>query len=173
MLAGNFSTCCGLLNVSGPAAALSESLEHSEQTKIPPSCTIQLPSSAVVTVSLLRPQSEHLPFVGSCCAMRPMVPTLAPANGGWLQVAPQAIPTLGSGYHTLELRSLRMPTSRVEHPLPTEALNQVKARLGHLVTGMPSTLGAQYAETRLPRKVPGQTVGPSGAVCSVHVVPSQ
>jgi len=78
VLAGNFSTRCGLLNASGPAAALSESLEHPEQTKIPPSCTIQLPSSAVVTFSLLRPQSEHLPFAGSCCVTRPMVPTPLP-----------------------------------------------------------------------------------------------
>jgi hypothetical protein len=90
VLAGNLSTRCGL-NVSGPAAALSESLEHPEQTKIPPSCTIQLPRSAVVTFSLLRPQSEHLPFAGSCCVTRPMVPTSAPVNGGWWEVAPQAI----------------------------------------------------------------------------------
>jgi hypothetical protein len=78
VLAGNFSTRSGLLNASGPAAALSESLEHPEQTKIPPSCTIQLPRSAVVTFSLLRPQSEHLPFADSCCVTRPMVPTSAP-----------------------------------------------------------------------------------------------
>lgn len=78
MLAGNFSTRSGLLNASGPAAALSESLEHPERAKIPPSCMIQLPSSAVVTSSLLRPQSEHLPFVDSCCVTRPMVSTSAP-----------------------------------------------------------------------------------------------
>ena len=49
---GNFSPCSGLLNVSGPAALLSESLEHLEQINIPPSYTIQLPSSAVVVCSL-------------------------------------------------------------------------------------------------------------------------
>jgi hypothetical protein len=86
VLADNFSTRHGL-NDSGPAAALSESLEHPEQTKIPPSCTIQLPSSAVVTFSLLRPQSEHLPFAGSCCVTRPMVPTSVPVNGGWWEAA--------------------------------------------------------------------------------------
>jgi hypothetical protein len=91
VLAGNFSTRSGLLNVSGPAAAFSASLEHPEQTKIPPSCTIQLPSSAVVTSSLLRPQSEHLPFADSSCVTRPMVATSAPVNGGWWEVAPQAI----------------------------------------------------------------------------------
>lgn len=91
MLAGNFSTRSGLLNVSGAAAAMSETLEHPEQTKIPPSCTIQSPSSAVVTFSLLRPHSEHLPFAGSCCVTRPIVPRSAPVNGGWWEIAPQAI----------------------------------------------------------------------------------
>jgi hypothetical protein len=36
VLAGNFSIRPRLLNVSGPAAAFSASLEHPEQTKIPP-----------------------------------------------------------------------------------------------------------------------------------------
>jgi hypothetical protein len=66
VLDGSFSTRSGLVKVSGPAAALSASLEHLEQIKIPPSCTIQLPSSAIVMFSLPRPQSEHLPFAGSC-----------------------------------------------------------------------------------------------------------
>jgi hypothetical protein len=78
VLAGNFSTRSGLRNASGAAAALSASLEHPEQTKTAPSCTIQLPSSAVVTSSLLQPQSEHLPFADSCCVTRPMVPTPPP-----------------------------------------------------------------------------------------------
>jgi len=91
VLARNFSTRSGLLNASGAAAALSASLEHPEQTKTPPSCTIQLPSSAVVTSSLLQPQSEHLPFADSCCVTRPMVPTPPPLNGGWWEVAPQAM----------------------------------------------------------------------------------
>jgi hypothetical protein len=36
-----------------------------------------------VTSSLLRPQSEHLPFADSSCVTRPMVATSAPVNGGW------------------------------------------------------------------------------------------
>jgi hypothetical protein len=72
--ADNFSGRSGLLNISGAAATLSALLEHPEQIKIPPSCTIQSPSSAVVTLSLRRPQSEHLPFVGSCCVTGSMVP---------------------------------------------------------------------------------------------------
>lgn len=105
MLAGNFSTRSGL-NDSGPAAALSESLEQPEQTKIPPSCTIQLPSSAVVMSSLLRPQSEHLPTAGSCCLTRSMVPTSAPVNGGWSEVVAQEshdARTRGITYWTLDL----------------------------------------------------------------------
>jgi hypothetical protein len=35
-------------------------------------------ASAVVTSSLLQPQSEHLPFADSCCVTRPMVPTPPP-----------------------------------------------------------------------------------------------
>lgn len=124
--AGVCSTRSGVRKVAGPAAAFSASLEHCEQTTTPPSCTIQLPSSAVVTFSLLRPQSEQLPFAGSCCVTRPMVPTSAPVNGGWWEVAPQAIPW-------------------VEHPFPIEAPNLVKERLGHLVTGLPSMRVAQYA----------------------------
>ena len=83
MLAASFSTRFGLLVASGPAAGLSESLEHPEQIKIPPARTIQLPSSAVVTFSLLRPQSEHLPVAGSCCVTSTMVPPSAHVNGGW------------------------------------------------------------------------------------------
>jgi hypothetical protein len=83
VFAADFSTRSGLLIASGPAAALSESLEHPEQIKIPPSSTIQLPSSAVVTFSLLRPQSEHPPFAVSCCVTRTMVPPSTPVNGGW------------------------------------------------------------------------------------------
>jgi hypothetical protein len=52
VLDSDFSTRSGLLNVSAPAAVLAESLEHVEQIKSPPSCTIQLASSAVVMVSL-------------------------------------------------------------------------------------------------------------------------
>jgi hypothetical protein len=83
VVAASFSTCFGLLVASGPAAAFSESLEHPEQIKTPPSRTIQLPSSAVVTLSLLRPQSEHLPIAGSCCVTSTMVPPSAPVKGGW------------------------------------------------------------------------------------------
>jgi len=90
MLACRFSTRSGLLNVSGPAA-LSESLEHPEQIRIPPSCTTQLPRSAVVTFSLVRPQREHLPYAGSCCVTRTIVPTSVPGNGGWSDVASEAV----------------------------------------------------------------------------------
>jgi hypothetical protein len=81
-LAADFSTRSGL-PTAFLAAALSESLEHPEQIKIPPFCTIQLPNSAVVTFSLLRPQSEHPPFAVSCCVTRTMVPPSTPVNGGW------------------------------------------------------------------------------------------
>jgi hypothetical protein len=59
-----------------------------------------------VTFSLLRPQSEHLPFAGSGCVTIPMVPTSAPVNGGWWEVAPQTFHDAWTRNHTLEHRPL-------------------------------------------------------------------
>lgn len=70
---GGFSTRSALLEACD-SAALWASLAHRAHTKIPPFCTIQLPSSAVVTSSLLRPQSEHSALAGSCCLTRQWCP---------------------------------------------------------------------------------------------------
>ena len=93
MATGGFSTrSCLSLNAS-VAPTLSISLEHPEQTTVPPCWTIQSPSSAVVTSSLLRPQSEHWPFADSSRVITPTVPTSSLVNGGWWSTPAQMCST--------------------------------------------------------------------------------
>ena len=80
-LTGNFSTRAHVLNPDG-AWAVSASHEHVEQTKIPWSCTIQLPRSAVAVGSLVRPPRSIRPPLVRAGPHDPMVPAWASLSGG-------------------------------------------------------------------------------------------